>query len=131
MKEAVLGIFERVNRQGDYEYLSTARRGQPDQLGFPGGKPEPGESLHEALDREAPEETDVTVVRAESFYAATDSQGYRTTAYYVWAWNGIPKQMEPDIAVGWYSREEMINYSPFSEYNRDCFEAMDRYLGRT
>jgi 8-oxo-dGTP diphosphatase len=64
---------------------------------FPGGHVEPGESAPEALVRELAEELDVVIAApAGDGDLVLEDEGWHLTVWVVTAWNGVPRNMQPD-----------------------------------
>jgi len=125
VKQAVCVLIQ--NEVG--EVLSVSRRGKPDDLGLPGGKVDPGETLEEACIRETFEETGIKISNLRLVFqkvcpGEVDYDSFTFTADY----EGEPLGQEPGIDVKWAPWRTLLDEAnTFSDYNRDLFDAWVDY----
>jgi 8-oxo-dGTP diphosphatase len=127
---SAIAIFYRDN-----QVLSIGRRNDHDDLGFPGGKLNEGETPLAAVMREVREETGVEVDECVPIMDAPpgisddwsmerlyDERHTRLTrAYLVTRWRGEPQSLE-GMPVNWVTATRMLSSrNSFSEYNRIAF----------
>jgi 8-oxo-dGTP diphosphatase len=114
-----------TNDQG--HYLAVSRKDDHDDLGFPGGKIEPGESPEEAVVRELYEETGLLVSRRalRSTFIAPDEQGRLCMAFDVMQHRGVAYSRE-GAWVGWVEPARFLTEG--STY-RDYFLAFFEHKG--
>jgi len=109
------------------EPLSNSRRGEPDQVGVIGGKPEGSETALECAMREFYEETGVQLKDAPVLIMeGVDSFNFFNSVYLVIskrdivavqeAYKGITKEVEKDIYVSYNSWIKLLN-GPFGQFN--------------
>ncbi len=102
----------------DGKILAVSRRGEPDDLGFPGGKVEPGEHPDDALCREVAEEVGLVVARFEVVGERT-AGGFVVRYYRVLSWLGVPFSREAGCRVEWVEPARLVEPNcSFGEYNR-------------
>ncbi len=118
---AVLALM--VNPKG--EVLAVSRKTNHEDLGFPGGKPEPGETYEKALAREIFEETGCQIFPPfETVFATVDNAGYLAIAYLVRDWFGEPVAREAGKVL-WVPPERLIERScTWWDYNEALFETL-------
>lgn len=102
--------------------IVLVNRKNSNQVGMPGGKVDPGESLKTAALRELKEETGIDLPNTKDiipiFVGVCDGEvPYRTTCYYSLYSGDIPQGQELDINTRWGDLDELVYNSPFSEYN--------------
>ena len=107
---------------------SPHARHYPDVWDLFGGHVEAGESLEEALRREAREELGVEV---DSFYPLgtvhDPVEPADITIFAVDAWRGAPFNAAPDehSAIGWFSADELPHSSGLEAYRRLVVQALE------
>ena len=124
MQFAVVGVV--LNRQG--QVLAVSRKDDHDDLGFPGGKLEPGETAFAALRRECHEETGIYVVDATKAFEATDCTGKVCRAYMVIHWIG-PAVAREGARVEWVRWSDLMTPAcSYRDYNRQLFEFLGGWV---
>ena len=103
--------------------LSVSRKDDPESLGLPGGKQDPGETLVQTLVRELEEECGIEVKQAYRRHHGTSSSGkFVNVTFQVTVYEGEPQQCEAG-EVKWVKPERLADPKPqFSPYNRRLFE---------
>ncbi len=136
MRRAVCVIIQSV--AADNIYLGVTRRNQPDRLGLPGGKVDPGESEIDAVIRETFEETGIKLEHDKlvPIYTALcpgDVNYWVTTFYYTEPVDFSPFSSLPEVEVGITPRPVLFKhlmdpkYSPFAAYNCGVAGAIAHY----
>ncbi len=109
------------------QVLSVSRRNQPTNIGLPGGKIDPGENPVTAIEREVLEETGIHIQDCYAVYErGEDTAGGRPSrTYYVHAWKGTPRMMEPGLSVEWVEPRDLLAEScSFRVYNDSLFKSL-------
>ena len=110
------------------QVVLTTRRGLS-EVGMPGGKVDFGETLEQAAIREVLEETGIDLSNVGLFKILTEvckgEVDYETTCFLATFSGVIPGGKEPGIESYWGDKSELIENSPFAEYNRKVFEKLD------
>jgi mutator protein MutT len=107
------------------EVLAVSRKTDPNDLGLPGGKVEPGESFEEAALREAWEEVGVKILKMRDVFNHPGRVHEVHTflveehTFLVEDWAGMVVSAE-GAWVGWVPPSRLLEGS-FSEYNRALF----------
>lgn len=120
-KIAVCGILQFGNR------IVSVKRKDQEAFGLIGGKVEQFEAIFETLIRETKEETgfDVEINYTKESFSQEDSEGYLVYCYLM---KLKPNSTHGEIAKGeqpflyLLTKEDLIKYSPFGEYNKRVFE---------
>ena len=107
----------------DGKVLSVSRKDDHTAKGLPGGKPERGETLYEAMVRETFEETGIRVLEADICFHAIDDIGFDVTSYRVTKYEGEPTSREAGL-VEWLTPEEMSAPGPFQKFNTALFTCL-------
>lgn len=130
---AVTALIPRVNisdpdrPQSFREVLSVSRKTDHADLGWPGGKIDPGETEWEALVREVNEETGLHVVEAHLMFDAMDDVGVRCVTYRVTKYEGEIKTREAG-KVGWIRPQALMTpASSFHRYNIALMRRVDPF----
>lgn len=115
----------------DGRVLATSRRGEPRDLGLPGGKIDAGETPEQALVRELREETGITALHMTPVFdypnRVEDGEVRPCRCYLVQDWDGEAREMEPGIVVKWAKPVELTSPGcSFREYNALLFHALRR-----
>lgn len=97
--------------------LSVSRKDDPNALGLPGGKVDPGESLEEAAIRETKEETGVDITDMVPIFTGK-SRVTVCRCFLVKKFEGEPIQPKNEGRVKWVSPLEILN-GPFRNYNTE------------
>lgn len=116
---SVVGIIE----EGDL-FLTVARKDDPEDLGFPGGKLEVGETPEEAIVRELREETGILVARRHlrTSLVAADEAGRLCMAFDVLDYRGTPSCRE-GAWVGWTEPSRLVDgRNTFRAFNAALFQ---------
>lgn len=85
---------------------------------FPGGKLEPGESLHQALARELREELGIEIGRTSPLLEVEHDYGDKRVlldVHVVWEFSGVARGLE-DQPLAWVASTELASY-PFPAAN--------------
>lgn len=122
-----------VNSDG--KILAVSRKNDPDKMGLPGGKIDPGESELEALIREVKEETGLDLIDGTIEHNGTVARpvktftdichgdvDYECVTYYTACVSGNLFTNEP-IVIAWVAPEVLIA-GPFGEYNKKLFTSV-------
>jgi|APCry1669189768_1035252.scaffolds.fasta_scaffold01698_7 mutator protein MutT len=114
MKRAVVALI--FNKDG--KILGVSRKNNPNDMGLPGGKVDPGETLTEAIIREVREETGLNVKTFKPIFELEDGEFLGVT---------FACTVEGEISttetgrVDWIEWEELFA-GTFSEYNRNLYQ---------
>lgn len=121
-------------------FLSISRRNDTTQWGLPGGKVDAGETNLEALVRECQEELGFVMKPQllEPVYSGLcPGKGPQDTFWVsTYLWKGEVPQLEALMAeegmeLAWLTGEQLCSgMSPFADYNRAAFNALQRYVGQ-
>lgn len=109
---------------GAGRFLAVSRKDDPEDLGWPGGKIEPGEAPEEAIVREVFEKAGLVVTRRalRSFLIGPDEEGRLCVAFDVLQYKGEP-QSRNGAWVGWAKPWQLATETSSSrEYNVAVFE---------
>lgn len=120
LRQCVCVVLADVN----YKFLMVTRS-DGSGVGLPGGKVEDGETLQQAARRELWEETGVYVDENallpvyEGFCtdARPSAERFYVTTFLAFGWSGVCEQKETDVVPKWLPFEDLLNNSPFGEYN--------------
>lgn len=96
--------------------------------GLPGGKGEPGERPGDTCRRELCEETGLEGTEIGLIYHATSVVEAKRHVYVFEVLSrvvGEPQQMEPDSPVCWMTRDDLLANSPFADFYRGMFAALN------
>ena len=107
---------------------SPAARYYPDVWDLFGGHVEAGESLDEALRREAREELGVEIASFHPLGTVHDPvEPADITIFAVTAWRGEPANAAPDehSEIGWFSPGELPDSSGLEAYRRLVMQALE------
>lgn len=112
----------------DGQVLLVTRRDST-EVGLPGGKVDAGETFLEAAIRETFEETGILIDESTVEEVFSDvclgEVNYETKCFET-KYNGkAPLQLESGIIPKWGSISELIENSPFKEYNKKLLEAVN------
>lgn len=131
MKKAA-GIL--LVRKSDGKILTASRRGEPNNIGIPGGKVDPGETVLEAAVREVLEETGIQV-RPDEMYQVyirpcRGDVDYEMTTFLCFAEDIAPRadfdepfEFETGIQIRWSTWEELTApHNNFAKYNTGLYE---------
>lgn len=122
MKQAIVALIIK-----DGLILSISRRHDKNIFGLIGGKVDAGETLEQALIREAREEANIIIKKACFIYERVElGDGHNrvdfySSAYYAVDWEGEPQDSE-EGTVKWLTAEELTSTkAAFGDYNRNMF----------
>ena len=123
MRRAVCVLIE--NHEGLILAVDRSKKsGVTGDLGFPGGKVEPGEGLAVAAVRETLEETGLGVVELRQVYEARDAGGYLVTTFRPWYPPLGKVQASDEGDVIWVEPAKLVSPAcTFRKYNEAVFEA--------
>lgn len=112
----------------DGNVLSVSRKDDPNDVGLPGGKVEPGETPIEAAIRELYEETGYKIIDAryaQLVYHAEDGAGKLAVTYTIPV-GALKKVNEPTEkgVVEWLNPSVLAKGKTFGEYNRGLFKTI-------
>lgn len=117
MIQAVCGVLPILGM-----FLSVSRKDDPNKIGFPGGKVDPGETHEEALIRETFEETGlhVRVVEVDPYVANIDD--YSVSCYIIELEDRDHEMSEETGIVRLATSLQLIKASPYAAYNIEVFK---------
>lgn len=109
------------------EVLSVSRPHQPDNLGLPGGKIDPGETPEQAVVREVLEETGIEILDPTFCFERVDFDDGRVSwTFKATKWIGEPRKCEDGIEVQWVEPARLLTPScSFRAYNEALFKALN------
>lgn len=128
MKVAALALVFNSNN----EVLAVSRRDNPNDLGFPGGKPEPkdGNNLTITVVREVKEETGLDVRVVGEVWSGNDGNGFECITYLCVQLDHnqiITPGSGETGRVCWATRDQLIDKSTYGSYNARIFHEFDNF----
>jgi ADP-ribose pyrophosphatase YjhB (NUDIX family) len=120
LKECVVGVIP-THIPGAKTYLTLKHIKHNGRWRFPGGKPETGELLKEALIRELMEEIDIEAVNPEKLtvhHVQVDGDLWRCFFFLVTEYKGIPRIRKPHkhSELRYLNLYDLINFNSDPEY---------------
>lgn len=121
-----------VSKDRPGQLIAVHRKESPELVCFPGGKPEVGETVVQALVREVFEETGLTISEVTPIPIYTGvcegKKEFWVTAFLVEVdGDVILNSPEPEMRPLWMSKEEFMNKTSFPIYNTNVFASIDRF----
>lgn len=111
-----------IARNEEGKYLVISRRNNINDIGFPGGKVDPGETIEEAALRELREETGWNATILKHVYTGMVDQ-YQVHSFEVSLTSQDSRLSSETGRVSWASKE-MLSVGSFSDYNKFVLESM-------
>jgi 8-oxo-dGTP pyrophosphatase MutT (NUDIX family) len=107
-------------------FLAITRGHESEQIGFPGGKSEEGESTKETAIRECFEETGFLVSDCSELFTdvVNGDTKFETTCFIANKFSGALKESE-EGKVFWAQKELFLTNSPFASYNKKVFDFLN------
>jgi 8-oxo-dGTP diphosphatase len=97
-------------------YLSISRKDNHDLIGFVGGKIDPNETPLDAIIRESYEECGLELINIVYLDKTFDDTGI-LVHFFKADISNEPVQKEGEGIIYWVTKEDLINKSPYKEYN--------------
>lgn len=113
-------VFVRNPKNG--MILSVSRKSDPNKLGLPGGKVDPGELPEIAAARELQEETGLIATNVFHIFTDVDVTGKIVSTYGGDITGKIYSEEEGRIA--WVTPLDLVTRSPYSDYNLKLFKKL-------
>lgn len=119
IKKASIAVIRRGNL-----FLTVSRKWDSEDMGFPGGKIEEGESEIEGLIREVLEETGIQILSCRSIVIKQAFE-HEVHVFEALTWFGNAISVE-GTTIKWLTADEIFLQKSFGTFNRLVIEEIDR-----